>query len=357
VYLLVLMFRIYFLLGLLLILGVVIQGAILNDQSETPLSILVDTIWWQNNRGRGIDRIMKLGRESGLSLDIQNDQGWAPLHFSVEYNVSKVVEALLASGADPNIQENDGWTPLCFAGFHGNKEVMDLLLRFSADASIGTKDQRLPYQLATSRGHSAEAEILSRQAFSRFVDQSDVEKMLRIMQDFPGVFPVNAMLGARGQTPLTLAIKKRDLESAAGLIALGAVPGYADLRTGLTPLHHAVQLGDIGSVRLLLDSPNGAVNVAATNNEGLSPLMLAELLVTDSTIRQSDVRLENMEREAGDSGIVDVGTRKAVLAELQRTAGVPTEEDKIAQAARDAKLAAETKIAAEKAKAKSWLNP
>lgn len=341
---------------LLLIFVEFVLGAILSDKSETPLSILVDTIWWQNNRGRGIDRIMKLGRESGLSLDIQNDQGWAPLHFSVEYNVSKVAETLLASGADPNIQENDGWTPLCFASFHGNQEVINLLLRFNADASIGTKDQRLPYQLATMQGHSAEADILSRQAFSRFVDQSDVKMMLRIMQDFPGVFPVNAMVGTKGQTPLTLAIKKRDVESAGGLITLGAVPGYADLRTGLIPLHHAVQLGDIGCVRMLLSTPNGAANVAATNNEGLSPLVLAELLVTDSAVRQSDVRLENMEREAGDSGIVDVGTRKAVLAELQRSAGLPTEEDKLAQAARDAQLAAEKKVATEKAKAKSWLN-
>jgi len=117
-------------------------GRILSTQEETPLSILVDTLWWQNNRGRGIDRILKLGRDSGLSLDIQNDQGWAPLHFSVEYNAAKVTELLLADGADPNVSENDGWAPLHLAAFHGNTEAIDALIRGNADPAITTRDGR-----------------------------------------------------------------------------------------------------------------------------------------------------------------------------------------------------------------------
>ena len=46
---------------------------ILASNEETPLSVLVDTLWWQNHMGRGMDRLLKLGRDSGLSLDIQND--------------------------------------------------------------------------------------------------------------------------------------------------------------------------------------------------------------------------------------------------------------------------------------------
>ena len=339
-------------------------GAILHprEHQETPLAILIDTLWWGNNRGRGIEKILKLGAESGLSLDIQNEQGWSPLHFSVEYNAPKVTERLLIDGADPNLYENDGWTALHFAGYHGNLEAAKMLLQFKADASILNKDQNMPYNMAVNQNHPAElSELLATHAYSRAVEQNDIYKLSQILQDFPSLFPVNSMVNDK--TALLLACEAKAPEVAEKLLGIGALPHYANPRTGHTPLHTAVQLGDLSTVKVLLQASarlrdseqGGAVDVNTANNEGLSALALAELLVRESATGEVDARLENIPKV--DSLYIDVQTRKQILSALQRYAGLPTDEE-----AQQAKQAADLRAAEEKEKerlrkSKTFLSP
>jgi len=345
----------------------VVYGAILGKGEETPLSILVDTLWWKNNRGRGLDRILKVGQKSGLAdLNIQNEQGWSPLHFSVEYNAPKVTEQLLKGGADVDLQENDGWTPLHFAAFHGNVEVAELLLKFNADASAWTSDGRMPYALAVMKGFTTIAQTLSRQAYEMAVEKSDVIKMLRIMEDFPTEFPVNVQI-KNGQTPLHLAVEREDAASVSTLLALGAAPGYADSRTGLTPLHHAVSLGNAEIVQMLLTTStqmnneglsSAAARVDSMSNEGISPIALAEMLVMESATGTADQRLESMATaKGGNSAEISLGSRKQVLELLQRFAGLPTEEDMRFLAEEEKKKKAEKAAASATQYLKSFLNP
>ena len=53
-------------------------GAILHprEHQETPLAILIDTLWWGNNRGRGIEKILKLGAESGGRTARRAGRAW-----------------------------------------------------------------------------------------------------------------------------------------------------------------------------------------------------------------------------------------------------------------------------------------
>ena len=71
------------------------------------------------------------------------------------------------------------------------------------------------------------------------------------------------------------AIRANDLAALRSMLAKGADPNVADPRGGSTPLMHAVAVGSIESMKLLVDNK---ANVNAVNGAGLTALMMA---VTD----------------------------------------------------------------------------
>lgn len=287
--------------------------------------------------------------------------------FAVEFNVTKSVELLLQNGADPLIAERDQWTPLHFAGFHGNKEIIDMLLKYNADASALNKDGRMPYQLAWNRGFANEARMLSRHAFSKAVEQEDVKKMLSCIQDFPEDNPVNAIVGPMMMTPLSLAVKRRNLPVIQALLAIGAAPSYADARVGLTPLHHAVRLGEIGIVQHLLEFSSrmksegraGSVDVNSASNDGKSSLDLAVLLLSEASSAQSNIELESVESSDATDGENRANTRqrREIVVMLQKYAGQATLDDIEIDQVKTRRTEELKKKAQEKSFFKSFLAP
>lgn len=321
-----------------------ISGAVLGFNEESPLSILVDTLWWQNNRGRNIERIMKMGHDNGVSIDLQNEQGWSPLSFAVAYNSPNAVNVFLQYGANVNEAENDGWTPLHFAAFHGLDDIATTLLSKGADPTLRNRALLLPSSLARNEGHLALAARLAEATYASSeitVDaNSDLELLMDCIRDTQGhpnsaVHPNMVLSYSSGHTPLTLAASLGDANVARELLEMGANARYANARTGETALHYAVNFGGTEPVRVLLEhcgqkgevgdepGPNAAT---VTDNAGASPLSLAEaqMKAAPSGIF-ADIESQAM-KEA----------RITIVEALQKHARVETETDKAERKVREA---------------------
>jgi len=87
--------------------------------------------------GGDLARVKQLVVGCGADPNIQNKDGWTPLHYAAWQGHHKVVELLLEHGANPNIQKNDGETPL----------------HFTVDRCLLNKYGRTPLHFTVSRYH------------------------------------------------------------------------------------------------------------------------------------------------------------------------------------------------------------
>ena len=71
--------------------------------------------------------------------DMQNEDGWTPLHEACCLGSAEIAEALLRHGADAQARCKDGTTPLHKAARAGNAAVIALLLQAGADDSAVDK--------------------------------------------------------------------------------------------------------------------------------------------------------------------------------------------------------------------------
>ena len=337
------------------------EGAIIGSNQESPLAILVDTLYWSNNRGRNIDRIMKMGVDNGVTLDLQNDQGWAPLHFAVAYDALNAVEVFLSHGADVNQVENDQWSPLHFAAYHGNEQIASMLLSKRADPLLRNRAGLLPSTLALQR-HPELAAVLAAAAYERAQEQGpgpsehqfeedgeydceagiDVALLMDLLRDAKArpSLPLNANMiisYTSGHTPLTVATCVGDVDAVRELVVeMGSNLHYANARSGRGVLHYAVASGSTEMVREVLSLlgnsvqagagvEQGVAAASAADGAGMTPLALAQKKLGALSSDGSDAQLV-LQREA----------RLTILEALQRTVGVPTEteqgEERVAKA-------------------------
>ncbi len=83
----------------------------------------------------------------GVSADIKDDNGWTPLHWSIDMSQAwgepeQVVSLLLEAGASANAVDNSGFSVLMMACGRNNESVFEQLIRSGADvearSAIGT---------------------------------------------------------------------------------------------------------------------------------------------------------------------------------------------------------------------------
>ena len=70
---------------------------------------------------------------SGVSVDVADYDGRAPLHLAAAEGRPKVAEFLLNHGANVNVKDRWGSTPRAEAEKYNHKEVLDLLLKKGAE--------------------------------------------------------------------------------------------------------------------------------------------------------------------------------------------------------------------------------
>ncbi|MEQ2168999.1 hypothetical protein GOODEAATRI_020451 [Goodea atripinnis] len=181
-------------------------------------------------------------------LDIQNNLYQSPLHLATYLNLTGVVKALIEKGASLELQDQDGNTALHVACQHGQTECVTEMIR----------------------------------------DQS-----LRLLA------PVLQTQNWRGLACLHLAALNREHKIMKLLMKKGADPNIQEGTAGKTALHLAVELHDITSVNLLL---NSGANVDAPMFNGCTPLHLSvgrqDAQIADLLCQfGADKMLRNMEDE------------------------------------------------------------
>ncbi|XDG09916.1 hypothetical protein ABKA04_009531 [Annulohypoxylon sp. FPYF3050] len=266
---------------------------------------------------RGFIDIVRLLRQKGVDIHIQDDDGMSPLHHAAYGSHTDTVRFLLLEGGDPNQLDKGGRSPL-FCGCESGSDAIITLLREKRASITCTNDngqtllhlaalkgnvdvaRRLldldggavqyrmpnfqypglalqsPLHIAAREGHFAVVQLLVREGF--LIDGRDGDGRTPLSYACEGghldniqflfskkrFIDVNSM-DDNGRTPLSYAAAEGHVDVVAALIGQGSVnPNIKDI-DGKTALIHAAQRGhnDTVVVLILLTSDNYTARTAA----------------------------------------------------------------------------------------------
>jgi hypothetical protein len=102
--------------------------------------------------------------KNGANVNIQDGNGYTPLHYASWHGHEAIVSLLLENDAVVNIQDNWGWTPLHRAAWNGNETALSMLLENGADYTITNNKGETPLELAQQQKmQNCVAAIIQRQ--------------------------------------------------------------------------------------------------------------------------------------------------------------------------------------------------
>ena len=216
-----------------------------------------------NNTAEFMRIANELAQDSN-DINIQDENGWTPLHIAAQYSTHEMVTALLNTGAAKsiNIQNILGDTPLNIATAHGTPEVVEALLNAGAEKSINQPNDNgwTPLHLAARRGNTAMVKALVN-AGARINAKVDGWPPLYIAIENGTPEMVQTLLKAgsyvnqtiHGWTPLHLAAQSGNTEMVTVLLEAGAKDSInVKYPNGKTPLHIAAEDAGIETIRCLL---------------------------------------------------------------------------------------------------------
>lgn len=79
--------------------------------------------------------------QRGISVDVRDDAGWTPLHWSIDMSQAwgepeEVVSILIAAGASVNATSNTGFSVLMTACGRNNENILDQLINSGVDIHL-----------------------------------------------------------------------------------------------------------------------------------------------------------------------------------------------------------------------------
>ena len=103
---------------------------------------------------------------SGTPVDVRDDNGWTPLHCSIDMSQAwgepnRVVSTLLEHGASANSADNFGFTVLMMACGRSNLNILGQLLKAGADVHARSVDSSPLHEAAGSNFHESIATLLA----------------------------------------------------------------------------------------------------------------------------------------------------------------------------------------------------
>ncbi|PSN36090.1 hypothetical protein C0J52_20529 [Blattella germanica] len=219
--------------------------------------------------------------QNGIKIDLRDSNKYTPLHISACNGSLNTTRILLEKGANVNARNNKLKTPLHLAVHNGHCDVIRLLLQFGADVaaicSLGhnaahyaaVKNNLSCLQLLVSAG--CDLNVFSKDGapihIAAFLGHTDIVSLL-----LENGVSVNAT-GDFSITPLILAISECRYETSEFLIRNKADVNLFSYSTEhITPLHMAAMLGDIRSIKLLIENK---ASVDLRSIKGDTPLILA----------------------------------------------------------------------------------
>ncbi|XP_050036794.1 poly [ADP-ribose] polymerase tankyrase-like isoform X1 [Dermacentor andersoni] len=251
-------------------------------------------------------------------LEVQDGQGWQPLHYAAVATGTAPLELLLARGTSVHAIDKNGDTPLHKAACAGRSSNLEVLLRFATGAEKGgpfsavdrpNNEGWTPLHLAVKNGHLEAAQVLMRYKAepnrARGAPYSQISPLMCAAQE-GSCDMVHALVegtGRRldegtvelldecGRSALTHAVLNGQTAVCAKLLRLGSNPNRADVG-GNTLVHYAAAYGWLSCLRLLVEA--GAAP-HKQNSSKVTPVQVAFLKghmgVVDYLLDQPGVEL------------------------------------------------------------------
>ena len=99
----------------------------------------------------------KINSENLVNINAKNSKGWTALIIACRnsntFASNEIVEILLKNGADLNLQDEDGWTPLHWAAATGHRNALTCLMSLVAQPHILTNKRQTLAHCAALNGH------------------------------------------------------------------------------------------------------------------------------------------------------------------------------------------------------------
>lgn len=236
--------------------------------------------------------VVRLVIAGGVDVNIEDEDGSTPLHYTASGGDLELTKLLLASGADASARDNKGFTPLTAAGKPQDNWGLKITGEDGEIIYQVFQKQNQPYILKLLAEHIDNSDINILDAASL----GDIEKVMTLVMDDPslvesvdeygytalhrasslGHIEIVRFLISRGadvnsrandETPLYIAARYGNVEIAELLIKAGADPNARD-DCNSTPLHEAVTSGP-EMIRLLVSA---GADVNTLNSDGDAPI-------------------------------------------------------------------------------------
>ncbi|CAH2055772.1 unnamed protein product, partial [Iphiclides podalirius] len=220
----------------------------------------------------------------GAGVNVQDDNGYTPLHHACLRGHKEIVRLLLSVDALPCAVDKKGATPLHLAAWKGDSDIVSMLLAHNnptVNIDQWTSDQETALLIAAQFGYvDVVAQLLARGADAELRNMKD-ESALDLAAQYGRLETVQHMLRVRpllvqpykypscrdkifsSSTPLHRASKNGHKEVVSALLDAGFDPNVRSYSG--TPLHEAACFGKASVVRILL--AKGA-DLHAVDNRG-----------------------------------------------------------------------------------------
>jgi len=252
---------------------------------------------------------LKSATDDPKLLNARGPEGSTPFMYAVLYTTPATLEKLLKQGADPNKKNDANATALMWAA--ADLEKTKVLLAHGADVNARSADLRTPLMIAARRpGNSATVKLLLDKGANPNPNQRPSVESSPLIEaaTAPDAANMELLLAkgadakAAGEPALAMAVSMR-CPKCLDLL----VPKVTDKDAYTAALGEISQLGDVNSVRVMLD--HGA-NVNAADPLGRTPLMYAAASDTLSldvikllVDRGANLNAKDGHKNGGDSGL------------------------------------------------------